>query len=153
MKFIDIVFEDKNKGIHGTLPMPPALEFIEVENGEGASVGVGRWIEREDGFTVLRLFEDVVKSMCEPLYNVPFLCGDGSGDIMLKVKYIAGSFPRDTRGHCAFCHGDPCNEGEQSTETREFETRPGKPPITHIAAYFMRNLTAETCPCCKGAPS
>ncbi len=65
MKFVDIVFEDKNKGINSALPMPPKLEFVEVENAQGASVGVGRWIDREDGYTVLRLFEDVTKSMTE----------------------------------------------------------------------------------------
>ncbi len=66
MKYIDIVFQDQNNGIHGSLPMPPKLEFVEVENAQGASVGVGRWIEREDGFTVLRLFEDATKAMTEP---------------------------------------------------------------------------------------
>ena len=66
MKYIDIVFDDQNKGVHGSLPMPPKLEFVEVENAQGASVGVGRWIEREDGYTVLRLFEDATKSMTEP---------------------------------------------------------------------------------------
>ena len=64
MKYIDIVFIDENKG--NREPSPPKLEFVEVENAQGASVGVGRWIEREDGFTVLRLFEDATKSMTEP---------------------------------------------------------------------------------------
>lgn len=86
------------------------------------------------------------------LFPVPFLCGDGFGEIMLDVVYIA-DFPRGYDSTCAFCHGDPYNEGEQSTETREFKTRPGEPPETHIAAYFKRNPTAETCPCCKGAPT
>lgn len=135
-KYIDIVFESVGKNDH-----PPVLEFVEVENGEGASIAVGRWIEREDGYHVLRLFEDVTKSMTEPLYDVPFLCGDGSGEIILKVKYIASGFPRDARGLCAFCHGDPCNEDKQGN------------PDSLIAAYWKRNPTAETCPCCRGAPS
>ncbi len=64
MKYIDIVFIDESKG--NREPSPPKLEFVEVENAQGKSVGVGRWIEREDGFTVLRLFEDATKSMTEP---------------------------------------------------------------------------------------
>ena len=47
---IDIVFQDVT--VHGD---SPKLEFVEVENLDGASVGVGEWINREDGFTVLRL--------------------------------------------------------------------------------------------------
>lgn len=45
--YIDIVF-------YG----PPAHEsghFIEVENPEGASICVGEWVEREDGYWVLRI--------------------------------------------------------------------------------------------------
>jgi len=61
MKYIDIVFDNTAFSRE-----PPKLEFIEVENAQGESVGVGRWIEREDGCTVLRLFEDATKSMTEP---------------------------------------------------------------------------------------
>jgi hypothetical protein len=60
MKYIDIVFKDQARPGH-----PPKLEFIEVENAQGASVGVGCWIERDDGYSVLRLFESVTKSMTE----------------------------------------------------------------------------------------
>lgn len=45
--YIDIVFDG-----------PPAHEsghFIEVENPEGASIRVGEWVEREDGYWVLRI--------------------------------------------------------------------------------------------------
>lgn len=59
MKFIDIVFKD----VEQPNDKSPKLEFVEVENAQGESVGVGRWIVRADGFTVLRLFEDVTKSM------------------------------------------------------------------------------------------
>lgn len=135
-KYIDIVFEEK-----APTGNPPDLRFVEVENGEGASVGVGQWVNREDGFTALRLTEDVVTEMRKPLYDVPFLPGDGTGETMLKVKYIASGFPRDARGLCAFCHGDPCNEDVHGN------------PDSLIAAYWKRNPTAETCPCCRGAPS
>lgn len=46
-KYIDIVFDG-----------PPAHEsgrFIEVENAAGASIRVGEWVEREDGYWVLRI--------------------------------------------------------------------------------------------------
>jgi len=58
MKYIDIVFEDTSIESE-----PPVLVFVEVENAQGVSVGVGRWVEREDGYTVLRICEDVVNSM------------------------------------------------------------------------------------------
>ncbi len=47
MKYVDIVFDG-----------PPSYEsgrFIEAENEHGASVSVGEWIHREDGFWVLRI--------------------------------------------------------------------------------------------------
>jgi len=61
MKYIDIVFQP----VQESRDHKPELEFVEVENAQGVSVGVGRWIERGDGFTVLRLFEDVTRSMTE----------------------------------------------------------------------------------------
>ena len=47
MKHIDIVFDG-----------PPAHEsgrFVEVEDSEGKGINIGTWIEREDGFWVLRI--------------------------------------------------------------------------------------------------
>lgn len=44
---IDIVFDGS--------PGPVAGRFVEVENTEGASVGVGEWIDRGDGFWALRI--------------------------------------------------------------------------------------------------
>ena len=61
MKFIDIVFAEE----HIDSDSPPDLRFIEVENAQGASLCVGQWVEREDGYTVLRLFEDVTEFMTE----------------------------------------------------------------------------------------
>ncbi len=76
--------------------------------------------------------------MAGRLYNVPFLCGDGSKEVILRVRYIA-HIPIGEDGLCAFCHGDPCNEvsGEDSL----------------IGQYFKRNRRAETCPCCNGRAS
>lgn len=42
---IDIVFEK---------PPGPDSQFVEVEDGEGNSIRLGEWIEREDGYHVLR---------------------------------------------------------------------------------------------------
>lgn len=44
---IDIVFEGA--------PGPVAPTFVEVENEEGASIRVGTWVERPDGYWALRI--------------------------------------------------------------------------------------------------
>ena len=44
---IDVVFDG-----------PPAHEagrFVEVENSDGSSIGVGKWVERDDGLWALRM--------------------------------------------------------------------------------------------------
>lgn len=40
MSFIDIVFEDKAPKNH-----PPKLEFVEIEDENGASMRIGEWIK------------------------------------------------------------------------------------------------------------
>ncbi len=45
--YIDIVFDGP--------PGPEAGRFVEVENPMRASISVGEWIERDDGYWVLRL--------------------------------------------------------------------------------------------------
>lgn len=47
MSYFDIVFDGP--------PSQPAPRFVEVENEQGASVKVGEWVERDDGYWVLRL--------------------------------------------------------------------------------------------------
>lgn len=47
MGFVDIVFD----GPPGKL----AGRFVEVENEERASIRLGEWLERDDGFWVLRI--------------------------------------------------------------------------------------------------
>ncbi len=44
---IDIVFDGP--------PSMPSPSFVEVENNKGESIGVGEWIERDDGYWVLRI--------------------------------------------------------------------------------------------------
>ena len=44
---IDIVFDGP--------PGPVTGRFVEVENEEGKSISVGEWVEREDGYWVLRI--------------------------------------------------------------------------------------------------
>lgn len=44
---VDVVFDGP--------PGPKPGRFVEVENMDGASVGVGEWIDRVDGYWVLRL--------------------------------------------------------------------------------------------------
>jgi len=69
------------------------------------------------------------------MVSVPFLCGDGTGEIMIEVKYIAGGVALDENSMCAFCHGDVCGENDEDT------------PITR---YMKQNKFAEYCPCCEG---
>ena len=82
-------------------------------------------------------------------YQVPFIPGNGSdvfpnGQVMLTVTYIA-EFPRDEKGTCAFCHGDPCAEysPEDSWIWR----------YMNIPAYAGSSYLPETCPCCDGRPT
>jgi hypothetical protein len=46
-EFIDIVFDK--------IPSHDPAFFIEVENDKGASIRFGEWINREDGYAVLRI--------------------------------------------------------------------------------------------------
>ena len=46
-ELIDIVFDGP--------PSHKSGRFIEVENQDGQSIKVGEWIERDDGYWVLRL--------------------------------------------------------------------------------------------------
>jgi hypothetical protein len=77
--------------------------------------------------------------------KIEFIIGDADDDIgwpgsvELEVAYIS-EYPRDDRGTCAFCHGDPCAEWS--------------PADSEIARYFERNKQyAVTCPCCEGRPT
>ena len=47
-KFVDIVFD----GPPGPAPAP---RFVEVEDESGASISFGKWVERDDGYWVLRI--------------------------------------------------------------------------------------------------
>ncbi len=47
MGTIDIVFDGP--------PGPESGRFVEVEDESGASINFGEWIERDDGFWVLRI--------------------------------------------------------------------------------------------------
>jgi hypothetical protein len=46
-KYVDIVF--------GGPPSHVPPRFVEVEDDQGASIGVGGWLQREDGYWVLRI--------------------------------------------------------------------------------------------------
>lgn len=47
--YVDIVFT----GPPG--PEPGQCEFVEVEDGRRRSIRIGEWIERDDGYWVLRI--------------------------------------------------------------------------------------------------
>ena len=46
-EYIDIVFDGPPSHVTG--------RFVEVENAEGASIHFGEWVERDDGYWVLRI--------------------------------------------------------------------------------------------------
>jgi hypothetical protein len=46
-RYIDIVFDAP--------PSPEGARLIEVEDDTGAGIDVGEWVERPDGYWVLRL--------------------------------------------------------------------------------------------------
>lgn len=46
-EFIDIVFDGPPGKVTG--------RFVEVENQAGQSISIGEWIERDDGYWVLRV--------------------------------------------------------------------------------------------------
>ena len=50
-KFIDIVFDGP--------PGPESGRFVEVEDHTGKSIKIGEWLDRGDGYWVLRLYEDL----------------------------------------------------------------------------------------------
>jgi hypothetical protein len=53
MDYIDIVFDG-----------PPSHEtgrFVEVEDPKGKSIGIGEWIQRRDGYWVLRIKGDEIR--------------------------------------------------------------------------------------------
>lgn len=46
-KYIDIVF--------GKMPGPDGSTFVEVEDMNGFSIRYGEWVERDDGYSALRI--------------------------------------------------------------------------------------------------
>jgi hypothetical protein len=69
-KYTDIVFDGP--------PGPEAGRFIEVEDGNGRSVSVGEWIERDDGLWALRLTENDTRL-------VPVFAEDGKTPILFDI--------------------------------------------------------------------
>lgn len=58
-KWIDIVFDGP--------PSHDAGRFVEVEDASGNGMKIGEWVEREDGYWVLRLDEPEVRRILESL--------------------------------------------------------------------------------------
>ncbi len=61
LHYIDVVFDGP--------PGPTAGRFVEVENELGASIKVGEWIKRADGFWVLRIsnMHELIKKLGKAL--------------------------------------------------------------------------------------
>lgn len=62
MDYIDIVFDGP--------PGPTAGSFVEVEDSEGRSISIGEWLQRPDGYWVLRISPDQVADATES-YECP----------------------------------------------------------------------------------
>lgn len=76
------------------------------------------------------------------VFAVPFLPGDGSGAVLLQIRYVSAGGQLtgpDEWGTCPYCHGDPCAESSG--------------PGTLIGAYMARNSWAPSCPLCNGRPT
>jgi hypothetical protein len=54
-EYIDIVFDK--------LPGPEGCTFIEVEDETAKSIRLGEWVEREDGFAVIRFPTSRIKDL------------------------------------------------------------------------------------------
>ncbi|QIP39681.1 hypothetical protein G9444_2437 [Rhodococcus erythropolis] len=89
--FIEIVFDGPPEAVSG--------RFVEVENPQGASISVGEWIDRGDGFWALRIpypsspvvpapTESEWKRIEDVPVGVPFKDREGSG----LVKLADGQF-------------------------------------------------------------
>ena len=57
--YVDIVFDGP--------PAPESGRFVEVENSSGASIKFGDWVEREDGYWVLRIKTTMFQEQVEAL--------------------------------------------------------------------------------------
>lgn len=81
MDHIDIVFDGP--------PGPEAGRFVEVEDSTGASIRVGTWVQREDGYWVLRVPD--VRVLIEELtrmYDEHQCCGDPDvAEALRSYKY------------------------------------------------------------------
>lgn len=57
------------KAINIIFDAPPSHEsgrFVEVETDDGKGVGIGEWVERDDGFSALRItLEDIQQALQE----------------------------------------------------------------------------------------
>lgn len=117
------------------IEVEPGVVIISDVNGTTRCIGTSNVnIDIED--------DDKPAKKPQELYEVPYIIGDGTDEIMLEGIYIHDGILEDEQGRCAFCHGDPC--AEDSDET------------TLIGAFFKRNKGkswADTCPMCGGRPS
>jgi hypothetical protein len=80
--YLDIVFDGP--------PGPESGRFIEVEDPQGRSTGFGEWMQRPDGYWVLR-FDDVRAELLERAELIGKLDlpeGSGFGDALLAVEKL-----------------------------------------------------------------
>ncbi len=63
---IDIVFDGP--------PGPESCKFVEVEDDQGRSINFGDWVERDDGYWVLRVAGPIYRKQLNPCHCT--VCAD-----------------------------------------------------------------------------
>ena len=82
--------------------------------------------------------------MSGKLYDVPFIIGDGTGETMLRVRYLTAEYPVGEDHTCAFCHGDPCAEhSDPDSQIAQYHERHAEDRLKYEGCY-------DTCPACRG---
>lgn len=74
---IDIVFDGP--------PSHEAGRFVEVEDATGASIRLGDWVQRDDGYWVLRILDPrVLRDELLRMYAEHLCCGDPELEDVLR---------------------------------------------------------------------
>jgi len=76
-RMIDIVFDGP--------PGPEAGRFVEVEDESGASISLGEWVERDDGYWALRIPDyaellGIWNELCAAIDDLPAPVSEGQAD-------------------------------------------------------------------------
>lgn len=135
-KYIDIVFDG-----------PPGSEpgrFVEVEDPAGAGMKVGEWVEREDGYWVLRIAREVPQGVLSFRYGEyqQYFEEQPEGDYVYAVALVATPMPPEptsekAEGLSVACAGKSGKDGTWGYLAIEKDTK------QLIGAFLHDELKAE----------